>query len=122
MRRVVPLASIFGLLLLITTAASHAQSGCWNCKPSWVVGSIDEKCSHAGDNQTGEGTECDEYHDGWGWVCYTSGDVCYNVDVNGGGGSGGGGGGFGGGGGETCTVEASEVCPAECSRCTRILY
>lgn len=120
MKRVVTMAEIVGLLLLVTATAAHAQTGCWNCSPSWLVGSVDEKCSRAGDSQTGDGTECNEYHDGWGWVCYTEGDLCYNVDVSGGGGSGGGGG-FGGGG-ESCTVGLGEVCPAECSRCTRVLY
>lgn len=120
MRRVVTVSKMVGLLLLVSAAVGQAQTGCWNCSASWIVGSIDERCSRAGDGQTGAGTDCGEYHDGWGWICYTSGELCYNVDVNGGGGPGGGGG--LGGGGESCTVGSGEVCPAECSRCTRVLF
>ena len=38
MRRTVLVTKTVGLLLLVTVAVGHAQTGCWNCSASWIVG------------------------------------------------------------------------------------
>lgn len=111
----------FILAAIFFAKTGHANwqgAGCWNCEYSGIVGTVDSQCSRAGDGQIGEGTDCNNYYDGWGWMCYTNNAACYNVDVDGGGEGGGG----GGGSTNPCVIGPSAGCPAECSSCTRTLY
>lgn len=113
-----------GLVLLVAVFVSASEgsatwqgAGCWNCESRWLVGEVDMTCKLAGDGHTGEGTDCNEYWDGWGWMCQTNNTPCYNINVDGGGG-----GSTGGTGGSTCVIGRTQVCPAQCASCERLVY
>lgn len=115
------------VLVAALAGASAARAGwmgpgCWSCvEESQDLVGMEERCTHAGHEQTGTGTNCNQINFGaFGWSCYTTGDPCFNVDVGGGGGGAGGGGGGGGTGG--CSVSAGSGCPAWCSSCEYIYF
>ena len=108
-----------GVILLWGSTAISAQwlgPGCWYCKDAWPVGTIDQFCELAGHGETGDGLDCREGFDGWGYTCYVPPDPCYNEDASGGGGGGGG----GGGSGTTCLIRVGRLCPAQCFSCDYI--
>src|SRR6478752_4914719 len=81
------LGGLFGTLALqAQIVISHRlQNNCFLCGTTMHQSPTDpsERCLIAGDGQEGDGTSCDEYYVGDGWVCTTSGNPCYNVTVHG---------------------------------------
>ncbi len=129
------LSSLLGAAFLLALLASgpplHATDyyGCFVCIPVGGVASNSSKCWMVGDNENGDGIECDQNYDMLGWLCQTYGGPCNNGNSGGGlygcwaedcWSSGGGGG--GGGGGGSCSVQTGTLCPAECFSCTYWYY
>ena len=113
------LALVAALLAVPSPAeASWTGPGCWVCSYSWPVGTIDERCDMVDDQEEGDGINCNEWFDGWGWQCSVPWQPCYNEDA----GAGGGGSSAGGGASKTCTVRQGHLCPAECESCEIVYF